>query len=64
MINPTQNADNKDIQRATEALEALDTLGLALIDHSHHWSKRERRLYNRARKWLISACGADLAVLS
>jgi hypothetical protein len=50
--------------RATEAVEALDALGVALADHSHQWSVQERRLYNRARKWLISFCGADLAVLN
>jgi hypothetical protein len=55
--------ETKDTKRATEILKALDALGTALADHFHHWSKRERWLYNRARKWLISVCGADLAAL-
>lgn len=38
------------MDRATEALDALDTLGVALAEHSHQWSKREKWLFNRARK--------------
>lgn len=27
---------------------ALDSLGLALVDHEHMWTKDERRLYDNA----------------
>ena len=29
-------------------LDALDLLGLALVEHSHAWSDRERQLYEDA----------------
>lgn len=29
-------------------VEALDALALALADHDHHWSDRERSLYETA----------------
>ncbi len=31
-----------------EIREALDTLGLALAEHGHAWTDRERQLYERA----------------
>ena len=36
-------------------IEALDELGLALAEHSHRWTARQRRLYERA----ISLCRTD-----
>lgn len=36
-------------------IEALDELGLALAEHSHRWTARQRRLYERA----ISLCRMD-----
>jgi hypothetical protein len=41
-------------KRAQKAIEALDTLGVALADHDHKWSVQERSLYGRARTWLLS----------
>lgn len=32
----------------TSAIEALDALGLALADHGHFWTNRERQLYEAA----------------
>jgi hypothetical protein len=29
-------------------ISALDTLALALVDHDHVWTDRERQLYERA----------------
>ena len=34
--------------RAEQIRKALDTLGLALANHGHKWTKRERWLYGRA----------------
>jgi hypothetical protein len=45
-------------KRAGQALEALNEIASALADHGHHWTKRERWLYGRARAWLYSFCGA------
>lgn len=33
---------------ARTGLEALDALGLALADHKHDWTPKQRRLYERA----------------
>lgn len=43
--------------RASEApphplVEALDALGLALVDHRHQWTDRERMLYETAMVYL------------
>lgn len=47
--------------RPQQTLDALNALGLALTDHGHHWTKKERWLYGRARGWLTSAaCGGGL----
>jgi hypothetical protein len=51
-------------QRARQALEAVNTLSLALTDHNHQWTKRERWLYSRASGWLISFCGAGSGEVS
>ncbi len=37
------------------ALEALDTLALALAAHGHQWNDRERRVYESAVAELISS---------
>lgn len=37
------------------AIDALDALGVALAAHGHQWSNRERHLYERAIKELISS---------
>lgn len=29
-------------------VEALDALGLALVEHGHEWTERERQLYDLA----------------
>lgn len=34
------------------AIHALDALGLALSNHGHHWTERERTLYEQAIKIL------------
>jgi hypothetical protein len=48
--------------RAEQSLDALNALAVALADNYHHWTKRERWLYGRARNWLTSvACGGDSA---
>ena len=49
--------NEQDLKRAAQALEAFRTLGVALADHSHQWTKHERWLYGRAYGWLISVCG-------
>jgi hypothetical protein len=46
---------------AIEAIEAINALALALTDHHHQWTKRERSLYSRAIRFLISFCGGDSA---
>ncbi len=42
-------------------LDALDALGLALADHDHMWTHRERRLYERAISFL---CRKDFDLLA
>ena len=56
-------SDKKDIaKRVKQTLEALNTLGAALADHGHKWESRERWLYGRAYRWLISfSCDEDSA---
>ena len=50
-----------DKAQAEQALEALNSLAVALAGN-HHWTKRERWLYGRARGWLTSvAHGEDSA---
>ena len=39
-------------KRARESLDAINTLSLALTEHHHQWTKRERWLYSRASCWL------------
>jgi hypothetical protein len=39
---------------AEHALDAINSLGLALADHGHRWTKRERWLYARAVGWITS----------
>lgn len=39
---------------AQTALNALDTLGVALADKQHQWTRAERRAYERG----VSACKA------
>ena len=41
------------------ALEALDALGLALADHNHVWSERERQLYEMATSSFLCRMGID-----
>ena len=50
-------------QKAQLVLDALNTLAVSLTDHNHKWSKKERRLYFGAYRWLTSfcACGAGSA---
>jgi len=31
-----------------ELIEALDALALALTDHNHQWTNKERKLYEKA----------------
>jgi hypothetical protein len=41
-------------------LEALDLLALALADHSHVWTDREKTLYETAVSYLSGGCtGSD-----
>jgi hypothetical protein len=47
--------------RVVRTLEALNALGVALADHNHRWSKKERRLYFGAYRWLTSVCGVGSA---
>ena len=61
---PESNDDVNLVTSVTKAeltLDALNTLGVALTDHHHQWSKRERRLYFGAYRWLTSVCGAGSA---
>lgn len=54
-------------QRASQAdvsthpiLQALDALALALVDHHHVWTERERQLYETAVSYLCGGCtGSD-----
>jgi len=32
--------------------DALDTLGLALVEHGHKWTRRQRQLYEQAISFL------------
>lgn len=41
------------------AIEALDALGLALADHGHKWSDRERQLYEAVTTASSSRKGSD-----
>jgi len=50
--------------RFKQSLAALNKLAVALADHNHKWTKRERWLYQRASTWLASFCGADSAASS
>lgn len=34
--------------------KALDALGLALVEHGHCWTDRERQLYERARSAVVA----------
>ena len=47
---------NKNL--SNPAIEAINTLALALTEHSHQWTKKERSLYKKAMKFLTSSCGA------
>ena len=40
-------------------VDALDTLGLALVEHGHVWTARQRQLYERAIS--LSRKGSDLS---
>lgn len=41
-------------------LAALDALALALAEHGHAWSERERQLYETAVSYLFGGCtGSD-----
>lgn len=52
----------KNSKKAERTLEALNTLGSALADYGHKWTKRERWLYGRAYGWLTSfSCGGGSA---
>ena len=42
--------------KITTVLDALDTLGLALVAHGHKWTKHERSLYELAVT-TSSVCG-------
>lgn len=42
----TKNAGPK--KRKHVVAKALETLGVALADHGHTWTKEERRLFERA----------------
>ena len=56
-MNPITNA-----KAARVISEALNALGLALVEHGHKWTNRQRQLYERA----ISYAGytdSDLSVL-
>jgi hypothetical protein len=51
--NETTRPDAKGVLRLTSkekasVREALDTLALALTDHGHVWTDRERSAYERA----------------
>ena len=50
----------RKIKNAKRALDALNTLALLLTDYHHHWSKKEKLLYNGAYRWLTSFCDEDL----
>ena len=59
--NEKDRAVVTDKTRAKQALEALNSLAVALAGN-HRWTKRERWLYGRARGWLTSvAYGEDSA---
>jgi hypothetical protein len=45
---------------ANPILEALDLLALALADHDHVWTDREKTLYETAVSYLCGDCkGSD-----
>ncbi|MDD5220252.1 MAG: hypothetical protein PHV11_06785 [Candidatus Bipolaricaulis sp.] len=33
--------------------DALDSLGVALVDHNHQWTDKERKLYEKAKDILF-----------
>lgn len=43
---------NKDIKQTIMA--ALDGLAVALASHNHQWTNEERKLYEKAKRLLIS----------
>lgn len=47
-----------------KAIEALDTLALALVDHGHTWTDEERQLYEAAIDRLIPSAGSTATDLS
>jgi hypothetical protein len=46
-------------KNANQILEALNILASLLADYGHKWTLEERRLYGRARRYIISFCGVD-----
>jgi hypothetical protein len=47
--------------QAERALDAFNTLALALTDHDHKWTKGDRKAYGLVSRWIISFCDGDLA---
>jgi flagellin-specific chaperone FliS len=50
----------KKAKKAKKTLDALNELGLALANHGHKWTRKQRLLYNYAARWLASFCDEDL----
>jgi hypothetical protein len=48
-------------RKATQTLAALNTLASLVADYGHILSAKERHIYGRARKWLISFYDVDSA---
>ncbi len=43
------------MKKAPQILKALDELALALANHGHKWTRKERTLYERSVKTLVSS---------
>jgi len=43
-----------DKEKLNTLIETIDTLALALADHLHQWTAKERKLYEKAIRILIS----------
>jgi len=50
-----------EVKKVQDILNAINELALALSDHHHQWTLKQRRSYNQAVRWLVSFGAKDSA---
>jgi hypothetical protein len=50
----------KKQEKAKQVLESFNAIASRLSDHSHEWTKEDRRTYGIVYRWIISFCGEGL----